>query len=124
MTKIISHHEYELKPGVQPEEFEREVRQADRLGLFELPGLVEFHFLRGVKGTRRNKYAALWVYSDRRSWEAIWGPLEAPVPPSGYPEGWKQWEAMLSRFLDRRPDRVRFTANEAWHSGAGKPTSS
>ena len=40
MAKVISVHEYELKPGVQGADFERALHDAERRGLFDLPGLI------------------------------------------------------------------------------------
>ena len=74
MARIVSVHEYELRPGVEPADFERALGDAERRGLFELPGLCEQHFLRGLKGARRGAYAAVWIFESREAWEALWGP--------------------------------------------------
>jgi hypothetical protein len=65
MARVISIHEYELRPDADGAAFERAVRDAERRGLFNLPGLVEHHFLQGFKGARPGAYTALWVYSSR-----------------------------------------------------------
>lgn len=52
MAKVISVHEYDLKPEAQDANFERAIHDAERRGLFDLPGLVGHHFLRGLKGSQ------------------------------------------------------------------------
>ena len=44
MARVISIHEYDLKPGVALAAFERAIRDAERRDLFGLAGLVEHHF--------------------------------------------------------------------------------
>ena len=73
MARMISVHEYELKPGTDPERFEQAIRDAEELGLFDLPGLLSHHFVKGVKGARRDAYAAIWVYESRDIGERLWG---------------------------------------------------
>ena len=53
MARVISIHEYDLKPGADVAAFEQAVRHAERRGLFALAGLVEHHFLKGIKGVNR-----------------------------------------------------------------------
>lgn len=111
MARIISIHEYELKPDVQDAAFEGALREAERRGLFDLPGLVGHHFLRGLKGARRGAYAAIWVFESREAWERLWGPVERPKPPAEYPENWKIWEnEVLAPLLRQDPDTIRFTS--------------
>ena len=111
MAKIISVHEYELKPGVDDAEFERALDDAEKRGLFELPGLVAHHFLKGLKGTRRGAYAAIWIFESRAAWEKLWGTPEAPRPPTEYPLKWKVWEnEVLAPLLAQDPDTIRFTS--------------
>jgi hypothetical protein len=113
MGKVVSVHEYELKPGVQAADFERALRQAERRGLFELPGLSEHHFLRGLKGARRGACAAVWIFESREAWETLWGPPDAPRPPSQYPPKWQVWEnEILAPLLSQNPDTIRFTSYE------------
>jgi len=71
MALVISVHEYELKPDVDEAAFENAIRDPERRGLFNLPGLTSHYFLRGFKGHRRGTYAALshWIKElprDRR----------------------------------------------------------
>lgn len=46
---IVSVHHYVLAESTTEEEFHETVREAERRGLFELPGLIEFRFLQGIK---------------------------------------------------------------------------
>ena len=61
---MISVHEYEMKPGVEEAAFESAIHEAEHRGLFELPGLIGHHFLKGFKGQRRGAYAALWIFES------------------------------------------------------------
>jgi hypothetical protein len=111
VARVVSIHEYELRPGVRPADFERALGDAERRGLFDLPGLSEHYFLRGLKGARRGAYAAVWIFDSRAAWEALWGPPDAPRPPSQYPEKWRLWEReILAPFLTQDPDTIRFTS--------------
>jgi hypothetical protein len=111
VAKVVSVHEYELRPGVQAADFERALRDAECRGLFDLPGLSEHYFLRGLKGARGSAYAAVWIFDSREAWEALWGPPDAPRPPSQYPENWRIWEnEILAPFLTQDPDTIRFTS--------------
>jgi heme-degrading monooxygenase HmoA len=113
MGRIISIHEYELKPGIAPEQFERLLGDAEARGLLQLPGLIAHHFVKGAKGARRGAYAAVWIYESREAWERLWGTAEQPRPPEEYPDAWKIWEReCLAPFLADHPDAVRFTAYE------------
>jgi hypothetical protein len=113
VTRVVSVHEYELRPGIEPADFERALRDAERRGLFDLPGLGEHHFLRGLKGARRGAYAAVWIFDSREAWEKLWGPPGAPLPPSQYPEKWQVWEnEILAPLLSQDPDTIRFTSYE------------
>ncbi len=110
---VISIHEYELRPEVSEEDFFRVVREARRRRLFDLPGLMQVHFVRGLRGARKGKLAAIWIYESLDAWEALWGPPDAPRPPEAYPPSWRVWEQeLLARVLDRDPDRIRYTAYE------------
>ena len=62
MARVISIHEYDLKPGADVTAFEQAVRDAERRGLFAFAGLVEHHFLKGIKGARRDAYCAIWIF--------------------------------------------------------------
>jgi hypothetical protein len=113
MGRIVSIHEYDLGPGIDVEEFERALRDADARGLLRLPGLVAHHFVKGARGARRGAYAAIWIYESREAWEHLWGTPEHPRPPEEYPDTWKAWEQdVLAPFLRGDPDAIRFTAYE------------
>lgn len=113
MARVVSIHEYDLKPDVDESDFERALREAERRGLLALPGLVEHRFLKGIKGARRGAYAAVWVFESRAVWEELWGLPDASRPFAEYPATWKIWESeVLARFLDRNPDTIRFTSYE------------
>ena len=113
MVKVISVHEYELKPDVGDADFERAIHDAERRGLLDLPGLVGHHFLKGLKGARRGRYAAIWIFESRDAWERLWGTVEAPRPATEYPETWKLWEnTILAPLLNQDPDTIRFTSYE------------
>jgi heme-degrading monooxygenase HmoA len=113
MPRMISIHEYELKPGSDPGQFEQALRDAEARGLFELPGLTAHHFVRGVKGARPHAYAAVWVYESREAWERLWGTAERPRARTEYPKKWRIWEdEVLAPILSGDPDAIRFTAYE------------
>jgi hypothetical protein len=113
MPRVISVHEYRLKPGVDHREFEDAILKAEADGLLKLPGLMGYHFVKGLRGARQGLYAAIWVYSSRDAWEALWGPLEQPRSPEEYPEKWQVWEnQVLAQFLDQDPDRIQYTSYE------------
>ncbi|NIO09828.1 MAG: hypothetical protein GTO40_18210 [Deltaproteobacteria bacterium] len=113
MPRIISIHEYILKPGVDEKDFERAIRQAQDRGLLRLPGLVEHRIVKGIRGSRCGCYAAIWVYESRKAWERLWGKPDRPPTKKDYPESWKVWEdQVLAPFLSQDPDRINFTAYE------------
>jgi hypothetical protein len=113
MARIISVHEYVLRSDADPAMFEKAVREADDEGLLQLPGLENHLLLKGIRGKRKNRYAAVWIYESREKWEKLWGPLDMPWDRARYPENWKKWENdILEPFLDRDPDRVRLTSYE------------
>jgi hypothetical protein len=112
MARIVSVHEYVLKPTVDEKSFDKAIQEAEKRGLFQLPGLLGYHILKGIKGSRRGCYAAIWVYKDRQAWERLWGSPEYPRERSDYPENWQVWEEILSSFLTDDPDEIQFTAYE------------
>jgi hypothetical protein len=119
MTKVISVHEYNLKPSVENRSFERAILEAEARGLFQLPGLIGYHMVKGIKGSRTGCYAAIWVYEDREAWEKLWGSPEHPQAKDEYPRNWRIWEEeILSPFLTQEPDEIQFTAYEEWLSVA------
>jgi len=113
MGRVVSIHEYELKAGVDADAFERAIQDAEARGLLKLPGLVGHHFIKGIKGTRQGKYAAVWIYENRDAWQRIWGTPERPRHFDEYPTSWQIWEAeILAPFLSRIPDEISFTTYE------------
>ena len=111
MSKVISIHEYILKPGVNEEQFEKGILNARKRGLLCLPGLVDYYLVKGIRGFRNGLYAAVWVYESKEAWESLWGPLNKPLSKSDYPQNWKVWEnEVLFPFLDQDPDKIRFTS--------------
>ncbi|MGQ5517598.1 hypothetical protein [Halococcus saccharolyticus] len=113
MSRVVSVHEYTLAAGVDSAAFERAVAEAERRGLFDLPGLVEYRFLEGLRGDHRDSYAALWIYESREAWEELWGAPGAPIEADEYPERWLTWEnELLAPLLDCDPDDIAFTSYE------------
>lgn len=114
MTKVVSIHEYELKPGVDGKAFEAAVHKAREDGLLKLEGLENFYLLKGIRGDRASKYAAVWVYESLEVWESLWGPVGDAVIKEDYPENWKKWEdEVLAQFLVTDPDEIPFSSYEA-----------
>lgn len=110
MTKIISVHEYVLKPEIDPVEFERAIQEAKKQGILELAGLESVIFVQGIRGERQNLYAAFWVYENEEDWASLWGPVEHPISKDSYPQAWRVWEDdILAPFLDQEPDKITFT---------------
>ena len=115
MAKVISVHEYSLRPGVSGTQFREAVRIARERGLLQLPGLVEHHFLERIRGEGRQKYIAIWIYESKEAWERLWGPQASPYPKEAYPEKWIAWEReILAPLLDCDPDKIRFAAYETF----------
>ena len=113
MARVVSIHEYELKPGINVEQFEQVLRDAEARGLLQLPGLVAHYLVKGTKGVRRGAYAAVWIYESREAWEHLWGTPEHPRLPQDYPDTWRVWEQnLLAPFLRDHPDAISFTAYE------------
>lgn len=110
---LRSVHHYELAAGATEAAFRDAIREAERRDLFELPGLVEHQFLRGIKGSRADGYTALWTYESRAAWRDLWGPVDDPVPPAEYPEQWRIWEAeLLAPVIAGDPDNIEYTTYE------------
>ena len=111
MPRVISVHEYELRPDAPPAEFEAAVQKARDENLLDLPGLEDYFLLRGIKGARARRYGAIWIYGSRAGWEALWGPPDDPIEKSEYPESWTTWEdEVLAPYLREGPDAIRFTS--------------
>jgi hypothetical protein len=113
MGRVISIHEYQLKPGVSDALFEHAVVAARERGLLNLPGLIESRFLRRIRGSGGARYSAIWIYESKDAWEKLWGKIGHPSTKDRYPENWRIWEnEVLARLLDRDPDRIEFSTNE------------
>lgn len=120
MPKIISIHEYVLKPEIDDDQFEQALSLAQERGLFHLPGLIDYHVVKGIKGTRKGCYTAIWIYESRDAWEALWGSVEHPRKPPEYPANWQVWEnELLAPLLSQDPDTITFTSYEALPSAEG-----
>lgn len=65
MRKIISLHYCNLLPGADKARFEQALRQAQGSGLFRLPDLVDYHFIKGIKWEWCGRYTAVWIYDSR-----------------------------------------------------------
>jgi hypothetical protein len=111
MPKVISIHEYILKPDVDEKEFESAILSAKELGLLHLPGLVDYYLVKGIRGLRKGSYAAIWIYESKEAWAGLWGAADKPLSKKDYPENWKVWEReMLAPFLIQDPDEIKFTS--------------
>lgn len=110
-SRVVSVHEYVLKPTVDREAFIRDVRRAEQRGLLDLAGLEEHYLLQGLRGTRVDEFAAVWIYESQEAAAALCGPPNDPKSPEEYPEMWKEWENdVLDPFLVGDPDDIDFTA--------------
>ena len=111
MSKVISIHEYILKPGVSERRFVNAILCAKERGLLRLPGLVDYYLVKGIRGFRNGLYAAVWIYESKEAWESLWGPIDKPLSKTDYPQNWKVWEnEVLFPFLDQDPDKIKFTS--------------
>jgi hypothetical protein len=111
MPRVISVHEYELRPDADPSSFETAIQKARAEDLPALPGLEDYFLLKGIKGTRARRYGAIWIYESRAAWESLWGPPDDPVEKENYPANWKTWEDdVLAPHLSEDPDAIRFTS--------------
>lgn len=110
---IVSIHNYTLAESVTGDDFREVVKEAERRDLFDLPGLVDHQFLRGVKGARKNEFTAVWWYASRDAWRTLWGPVDDPVSKEEYPKKWAEWEnQLLATILVEDPDEIEYTTYE------------
>lgn len=111
MDKVISIHEYSLKPTVNEEQFMQAVKNAETCDLFDLPGLIGYHFIKRIRGVKRGRFAALWVYESLPAWENLWGAIDQPCSKDEYPQNWQIWEdKYLKPILAEDPDKINFTS--------------
>ncbi len=73
--EFVAVHEIELKPGVNPEEFERFLLNDWLPPYNQLKGM-NIYLTKGTRGTRNGKYAAIFTYDSIEDHHRIW-------PPSG-----------------------------------------
>src|SRR5262245_52229509 len=119
MARTISVHEYELKPGTDPERFEQTLRDAEALGLFDLPGLISHHFVKGVKGARRDAYAGSGSTKAGMFGNDCGAPGSIRRHPPSILRQWRLWEnQFLMPVLSTVPDAIRFTSYEELRLGA------
>lgn len=113
---IVSIHQYELAATATAEDLRAAIDEAENRELFDLPGLVEYRFLHGIKGDRKDGYTAIWTYDSREAWEDLWGTVEDPVPKSEYPDEWNVWEdELLEPILAGDPDAIEYTSYDVIH---------
>lgn len=113
MSRIIGIHEYILKKNVTEEQFEEAIENARNRGLFNLPGLIDYRFLKRIRGTRKVQYTAIWIYKNRDAWEKLWGRAENPIKKEDYREPWKIWETeILAPLLEQDPDQIYYACYE------------
>ncbi len=107
MNQIIAIHEHELKPNVNPKQYEQEVDYA--LTTLNIPGLLKAYHLKGFKGKRNGRYAVVWIFENK---DAITKNFGTPENPK-WPKDWLHYEnEILAKFLDRHPDSIDFTDYE------------
>lgn len=113
---IVSVHHYELAETATPADFRDAVDEAVSRGVFEaIPGLVDYQFMQGIKGSRTEKFAAVWTYESRAAWTDVWGPVDEPVPKPEYPDEWRVWEdELLDPLLAEDPDTIDYTSYEVF----------
>ena len=113
MSRVISIHEYILKPGESEQRFVNAILDAKERGLLRLPGLVDYYLVKGIRGYRYGLYAAVWIYESKEAWEALWGPVGHPRDQEDYLEIWKTWEnEVIGPFLSQHPDQIMLNAYE------------
>lgn len=113
---MVSIHQYELADSATPSDFRDAVAAAVDQNVFDaIPGLVEYRIGRGIKGSRTDQFAAVWVYESKASWEAVWGSVDDPVSKSAYPDAWLRWEdELLDPVLANDPDNIEYTSYEVF----------
>ena len=104
MQPVFSIHEHELREGVDPVQYEKEVSAA--LQTLHIPGLLHVRHLKGFKGKRVQKYTVLWTFESEDAIVQNFGTSDNPK----WPEDWLRYENdVLAKFLDRHPDKIDFT---------------
>lgn len=110
-----------LKSEIDDEQFEQALGIAQERALFHLPGLADYHIVKGIKGSRKGCYTDIWIYESREAWEALWGPVDEPRNKHEYPANWQVWEnELLAPLLSQEPDTITFTSYEELPSAVGQ----
>lgn len=104
MVRIIAIHEYELREGINHEEFERMLKE--KLKDLNMEGLISKHTLKGYKGERKGKYAVLWIFESQEMLEKLFGTENEPLkgPPS-----FMAYENFLRKYIERDPTQITYT---------------
>lgn len=107
VMRVFALHEYELRNGMDPAEFESVLKDAITSRDLDLPGLESRHFLKGYKSERQGKYAVLWIFESQKALEDLFGTEEAAEDG---PENFVNFEKnVLATYLDRPPHMIVYT---------------
>lgn len=105
--RIFAIHEYELRKGVDAEEFEDVLKDALTSNELDLLGLESRHFLKGYKSERKGEYAVLWIFESQEALESLFG---TEYEPKQGPQNFVSFERnLLARYLDRPPHMIMYT---------------
>jgi hypothetical protein len=99
MPKVFGLHEIELKPGVEPDEYERFFAE-EIVPTLELPGW-RIHLLKGDRGVRTGKYLVLFE-------------IESPEARDRYFPRPGEESEQFTRFFEQHPKAA--AAMEKWQS--------
>jgi hypothetical protein len=116
---VVSVHHNELAESADPSDFREAVSEAVSSGLFEnVPSLVDYRIVHGIRGARAGEFAAIWMYESKDAWVDVWGPVGEPVPKTEYPDPWLTWEdELLDLVLANDPDTIEYTSYELVTTG-------
>jgi hypothetical protein len=107
MPRVISIHEFELKPGVTEAEFEDAVRAFILVDQSEGGGGALTSLIKSDRGTRRGQYGLLIEFESveaRDSWFTDDGPTEkANQFFARHPEWMPAWEHIQSLAVEPHP---------------------
>ena len=62
MARVTSVHQFQLKPGIQPEDFEQAMRE-EIAKAFDLRG-AELYLTKGERGEQVGDYLIMWEFYD------------------------------------------------------------
>lgn len=103
---IVAVHEHELRPDVDNEVYEQEMKDALVLLQRMIPGLLTAFHIKGIKGKRTNKYAVIWLFANQQVLEDNFGTVDNPKMP----DAWRIYENnTLAKFLTQDPNAINFT---------------